>query len=205
MALVARGRAALVILLAALGLATAFSACDSSTPVTYAPAAYGQQFGNIYDCYYVDDPGEVTSLIAAGLCPHNSYAMLAPVTWRERYWSYYSSPAYYNTYIPTKYRSVYVSRTVPSFSRQYSSQIKQAQSTAVYKSSTGKTVKGGSASLKYNSGTSSSNVHGGGARGCAESLTVVQMRGGVSSGSHGGGSRGSIGRSSGSGSRGSGC
>lgn len=203
-----------IIALAASALfATTLTACGSSgsDDVTYAPAAYGQQVGSAYDCYYVDDPYEVTDLasglIAKGLCPHNSVPTLMPLYWEEEYWAYYSSPAYYGTYMPVRYRSHYTSVTVVHFSTTYKTQIAAASTKAVYRSSTGQRVTGAS-KVKFGTSTSQS-VHGGGTRGgCAESLTVVQLRSGSSgsSVSHGGGTRSgtSSGSKSGSGSRG-GC
>lgn len=203
----------LLALAASTLIAATLTACGSSgsDDATYAPAAYGQQVGNAYDCYYIDDVDEVTALgtglIAKGLCPHNSVPTVMPLYWEEEYWAYYSSPAYYGTYMPARYRSHYTSVTIVHFSSTYKTQIAAASSRAVYKSSSGQRVTGTS-KVKFGTGTSQS-VHGGGTRGgCAESLTVVQSRSGSSgsSVSHGGGTRSgtSSGSKSGSGSRG-GC
>lgn len=209
MNIIRRALRPLLALAASALIAATLTACGSSGSgdVTYAPAAYGQQVGSVYDCYYADDPGEVTALIAAGLCPHGSIATAMPLYWEEEYWAYYSSPAYYGTYMPARYRSHYTSVTIVHFSSTYKTQIAAASSKAVYKSSSGQRVTGTS-KVKFGTGTSQS-VHGGGTRGgCAESLTVVQLRSGSSgsSVSHGGGTRSgtSSGSKSGSGSRG-GC
>lgn len=189
--------AAGVLLLAALG------GCGSSgSDVTYRPAAYGESIGGVYRCYYVDDPSEVVSLIAAGLCPASSVAYPMPLGWEETYWGYYSSPAYYNTYIPVARRSHYSSVTVVAFATKYKTQISSLSSKGEYEGSDGKKVSG-SSKLKYSgSGSGTGAVHGGGgARGCAFGMTEIQDKGG--SGSHGGGSsRSGSGSKSGSGSSG---
>lgn len=193
----------LLALLALVIGAVTLSACTSSgsgQDPTYTPAAYYQTVGGVNDCYYVDDPGEVTALISAGLCPVHSVAMLMPVSYEETYWGYYSSPTYYDTYMPVSYRSHYTSVTIVHFSSTYSKQISTAESKAVYKSSTGGKVTGTS-KLKFGtSGSGSSSVHGGGsghgASSCSLPMTVIQDKG-SSSTSHGGGS-GRSGTSSGS-------
>lgn len=156
-----RFRAALSLVLAMFALtALAVSGCTNK-PSYYSGnditglAAYGVQNGSVFDCYYVDDIGEVAALEQAGLCPPGSTAMAAPLLWRETNWAYYSSPAYYNAYIPVGYRSHYATVYVVSFNSQYSKQISTAESNAVYKTSGGKTVSGSSVktgTLKFNSG-----------------------------------------------------
>ena len=136
--------------LAAAAIASTLAGCAhthhvavvTTQPASYAPAAYGQQIGNTFDCYYVDSPAEVTSLMAAGLCPANAVPMMMPLTWRETYAYYYDSPGYYNTYIPVARRTTYVNVTVVNFNKQYGSQIKSASANATYKSNTGTVVKG---------------------------------------------------------------
>jgi hypothetical protein len=201
-------RPALALLAAALVASTA-DACDSGSSAandaTYAPAAYGVQNGSVFDCYYAEDPSEVAALINAGDCPHGAVATAMPLYWEEEYYPYYSSSAYYGVYMQPRYRSHYTSVTVVHFQSAHSADITRYSSTARYKSSSGGYVTG-SSKVKFGSGSGSSAVHGGGnARtgGCAESMTVVQMRGGSSGsgGSHGGGSARS---GSGSGSHG-GC
>lgn len=138
---------------------------------------------------------------AAGLCPASSVAYPMPLGWEETYWGYYSSPAYYNTYIPASRRSHYSSVTVVAFASKYKTRISSLSSKGGYEGSDGKTVSGGS-KLKYSgSGSGTGAVHGGGgARGCASGMTEIQDKGG--SGSHGGGSsRGCSGSKSGSGAK----
>jgi hypothetical protein len=180
-------------LLAAIVGVTVLAGCGTSgsDSAYYTPAAYYQNIGGVNDCYYVDDAGEVTALIRAGLCPANSIPARMPISWEEEYWAYYSSPAYYDTYMPVSYRSHYTSVTVVSFSRTYSKQIAAAETHAVYKSSTGKTTTGTS-KVKFgsSSGTTSKTVHGSGSgttTSCSLAFTVLTDKG-SSSTTHGGGS-----------------
>jgi len=148
----------------ATGVAACGGSSDDSDP-TYAPAAYWQSVSNVRECFYMDDTQEAYNLIAAGLCPAGSIPTPAPLTWRETYWSYYSSPAYYNTYIPVGYRTHYTSVTVVSFSRTYKTQISSLSSKAVYKSSSGGTVSGSKVNTKsFGSGSRSTQSFGGGSR-----------------------------------------
>ena len=165
----------------------------SASSATYTPAAYYQTVGGVADCYYVDTSAEVADLISAGLCPVRSVATRMPLSWEEEYWSYYSSPAYYDDYMPVSYRKTYASVTVVHFSSTYSKQIKTASVKATYKSSTGKTVSGaGTSSLKYGTSTAKSKtVHGGGSgtvSSCSLAMTTLVDKSGTSSSSHGGGS-----------------
>jgi hypothetical protein len=131
---------------------TLLTACGSDQPQTYAPAAYGQNGV----CYYVDSPAEVVALQNAGLCPRNWVAGPMPGYWLNEYYPYYDSPSYYNSYVPVRYRAGYV-RTEATYYKTHTSAIRTASSRAVYKSSSGSTVKG-STILKgkttFGSGTS---------------------------------------------------
>jgi len=147
-----------------LAAAAVVAGCSSApAPLTYAPAAYGIS-GH---CYYVDDPAEAVALQAAGLCPRSWVPTLMPVAWHEEYYAFYDSPAYYDTYVPAKVRTVYVQRQT-SFGRTYRTAIATRSKTAVYRSSAGTTVKGsqvtgttrfgsgksfGTAGQKYGSGS----------------------------------------------------
>jgi hypothetical protein len=185
----------LIALLAAIVGALTLAGCDSSSgqDPTYTPAAYYQTISGVNDCYYVDDSAEVTALISAGLCPVHSVAVLAPLSWQEEYFSYYSSPAYYDTYMPVSYRSHYTSVTIISFRKTYSKQISVASSKAVYKSSAGGTVSGSKVNTKqFGGGTRSATTYGGGSRngGTSKSGTYSGSKSGYGSGSRsGGGSR----------------
>lgn len=192
----------LAVLLGAIASAVALAGCGSlgaSQAATYTPAAYYQTVGGVNDCYYAASRTEVANLIAAGLCPANSVATAMPLSWDEEYFSYYSSPSYYNTYMPASYRTRYTQVTVVSFSKTYSRQIGAASSKAVYKSSTGGTVKGSTSKLKFGTSTtggsskskSGTTVHGGGSgtvSSCSLPMTIMQDKSGTSSSSHGGGS-----------------
>lgn len=146
-----------LLLVGALTAIAALAGCSSGTPVSYAPAAYGQNG----DCYYVDSPAEATALLAAGLCPAGWVAYPAPLVWRESYYPYYSSPAYYGRYVPVSYRTVYVTHET-TFHTTYSSAITTASSKATYKTSTGKTVTGTTAKMKFSTGSGSNSTMGGG-------------------------------------------
>lgn len=156
-------------------LVVALAACGSgSGDVTYAPAAYGQD-GH---CYYVDSPDEATALLAAGLCPAGWVAYPAPLAWQEAYYSYYSSPSYYNRFVLVSHRTVYVTHET-TFHTTYFSQISTASAKATYKGSNGKTVTGTTAKMKFSTGSGSTGNVGGGS-----------LRAGTSGGSSGGSSGG---------------
>lgn len=140
------------------------SLSDDGDP-SYTPAAYYQTVGNVYECYYTTTTQEAYSLIAAGLCPAGSMPTRMPLSWEEEYWDYYSSPVYYNTYLPASYRSTYTHVTIVHFSSTYRTQIKTAASRAVYKSSSGGTVAGSKVNTKqFGSGSRTTKSYGGGSR-----------------------------------------
>jgi hypothetical protein len=168
---------------AVLGLAvaaTALSACgpDDNTPVSYAPAAYYQVVNNVNECYYVQDPAEATALMNAGLCP-SSIPTLATQVWLETYWNYYSSPAYYNTYMPPSARHTYTSVTIVRYNHtpSFTSGVRRYSASAVYRGSNGSTVRGYSSISKssftstapktYGGGSRNGTTYGGGSRSCA--------------------------------------
>jgi hypothetical protein len=169
------------------GLLATLAGC-SSTPVTYAPAAYGIAG----QCYYVQNPAEAVALEAAGLCPSGWVPTLMPLAWHEEYYSYYDSPVYYSRYVPAGSRTVYVSRQ-KSFGTTYKTRISTLSKTATYKGSNGSTVKGTKvAKAKFGSGTSGTSL-GGGSRGKTSGKTSTSGKSGSKSGSSGfgGGSRSS--------------
>ena len=166
----------------------ALAGCSKSRPVAYAPAAYGMQVGGIYQCYYVDNPLEVQTLIARGLCPPGSVPTRMPESRLNQYFAYYDSPAYYNTYVPVGYRNAYIG-TYRTYYTQHVSVIDAASKTATWQGSDGKTVSGSkvdTAKMKFSTGSGSNSTMGGGS-----------LRGGSSGGSVSGGS-GSSGSSGGS-------
>lgn len=113
------------------------SGFGQSAPVSYSPAAYGQNGV----CYYVNSPAEVVALQNAGLCPRTWVAGPMPDYWLNEYYPYYSSPVYYTSYVPVRLRATYV-RTEHTYYAAHSSAIRTASSKATYKSSSGGTVKG---------------------------------------------------------------
>jgi hypothetical protein len=170
-------------------------------PVTYAPAAYGEVVGGYGHCYYVDSPLEATALIASHRCQVGWIATPMPDYWHERYYSYYSSPAYYRVYVPASSRTVYVQHQ-RAYSVTYRVQISKQARYASYKGSNGKTLSGTQAGkVKFGAGTSfggpGQRYGGGSLRGGSGSGSGIGTNGSGSSG--GSGSRGSSG---GSGSRG---
>lgn len=170
----------LFLALAALG------GCARHRTVSYAPAAYGMQVGNVYECYYVDNPAEVQTLIARGLCPVGAVPTRMPESRLDEYFAYYDSPAYYNTYVPAAYRTGYIN-TYHSYYVQHVTVINAASRSASWKSSDGKTVSGSqvdTAKMTFSTGSGSTSTMGGGS-----------LRGGSSGGSVSGGSDGSSGGS----------
>lgn len=163
-----RLRRLIALALAGVTLGALTAACgsigDDSDP-TYTPAAYWQSVDNVRECYYVSSTAEAYALMNAGLCPAGSMPTLMPLSWEEEYWGYYSSPAYYNTYVPVASRTTYTHVTVMHFSKTYSTQIKASSSKAVYKSSAGGTVSGSKVSTKsFGGGSRSTTSYGGGSR-----------------------------------------
>lgn len=159
-------RIALGLFAAALIGSTA--ACGSGygdDDATYTPAAYYQTVGNVYECYYTTTAQEAYNLMAAGLCPAGSIPTPMPLSFEETYWSYWSSPAYYNTYLPVSYRSTYTHVTIVRFSTTYRTQIKSASAKAVYKSSAGGTVSGSKVNTaQFGGGGRTTKSYGGGSR-----------------------------------------
>ena len=171
----------------AAAIGTAATACGSSAPDTYAPAAYGVPGY----CYYIDSPAEAVALEAAGLCPSTWAPMLAPLAWQETYWDYYSSPAYYNSYVPAGYRTVYVQRET-TFGRTYHTAIVTRQRTATYRSSSGKVVKGSNlptGKARFGSGSAGVSHTSGSLRNGSTSGSRLSTGSGSSRSSSGGSSR----------------
>jgi hypothetical protein len=110
---------------AAITLA-ALAACGSGSHESYiTPSAYGEN-GH---CYWIDDPAEVTALMAAGDCPVNWTPMRAPSAWEAMYYGYYSSTFYSSHYVVASHRSVYVTH-VHTFQKQNTTLI-QTQKTVL--------------------------------------------------------------------------
>lgn len=177
--------------LTALAAAAVIAAagCAHHPPVAYTPVVYGETGY----CYYVDTPAEAIALTAAGLCPSAWVPAPMPVYWHARYASYYDSPTYYGAYVPSTYRSTYVTH-VTVFEKQHGSDIAAGKASARYKGSDGKSYTG--AQIKGTNGGGSRTSGGGGSRSSGSSGTVRSATGGgsrSSSSSGGGGSRSSSG------------
>ena len=189
--------------MAFLLLTVGLAGCGGGQPVQYAPAAYGVTG----QCYYVDSPAEAVALQAAGLCPSAWVPTLMPLLWHQQYYAYYSSSAFYGSYVGSSYRTVYISHST-TFQHSYSNEISAASASAKYKGSDGKTYTGN----KIKSGSFSNGVKGfGGGKKCglaAPDMSVFTKGGGGSGGSSGGsrsgGSYGGGTKGSGSGTKGSG-
>lgn len=142
--------------LAVSGLLITGCGASSSSQSTATKAAYDYpaSFGPSGECYYVYSPTEISGLIQAGYCAPGSMPVQAPVSWQETYWAYLDSAAYYDVYVPTRYRTVYV-RTEKTFGSTYHTAILSHARTATYKSTAGAIVHGYNAgTVKFGSGTS---------------------------------------------------
>lgn len=154
-------------LIAALLIGSGLTACGGSDShdnanVSYSPAAYGEVVNGVGHCYYDDDVYEAQQLLADGSCPAGWIAYPMPLYWHTEYYSYYSSPAYYNRYVLVSHRTVYVTHET-TFRTTYSTQITTASKIATYKGSNGKTVTGpATAKMKFSSGSGSTTSRGGG-------------------------------------------
>lgn len=180
----------LSLLLAALATLCGCGSISGGDDPTYTPAAYYQAVNNVYECYYLTSTQEAYNLMAAGLCPQGSMPTPMPMSWEEEYWDYWSSPAYYNTYIPTTYRSHYTSVTIVTLNHSSSFQrnVSTLSSKALYKSSAGGTVSGSKVSTtSFGGGSRTAKSYGGGSRSNSNSSSSGS-RSGYSS-SYGGGSR----------------
>lgn len=149
----------------ALGvLAAGAVACGSAGTVSYAPAAYGQTVGGVFQCYWVDYPQEATALINAGLCPPGAVPVHMPASWLNEYFLYYDSSSYYGTFVPATYRTRYVS-TETTYYHVHQVTIVSAEKTARYKGSNGKIVTGSklkTGKTTFGSGSSSTTRRSGG-------------------------------------------
>jgi hypothetical protein len=188
--------------LLALLLVIGLSGCGGGQPVSYAPAAYGQNG----QCYYVDDPYEVTVLQQQGLCQRSWTPFLMPLFWHQMYYPYYSSPGYVNTFVVVSHRTTYVTHE-RSFGNTYKSQISSASKTAKYKGSNGKIVTGNKVNTNNMKGSRNSGGSGSRTKTCSlgpistSAGLLFKGGGGGGGGSRGGSSGGSRSSSSGGGSR----
>lgn len=143
-------------LLAAALAAAAFTGLAAVAGCGGGTASYDMpySFGPAGECYYDFTPAEVPLLIAEHHCAPGSVAVQAPVTWMETYWDYYDSTAYYDVYVPARYRSSYV-KSESLFGRHNRVAIRTLSSKAVYRSSSGAVVHGyKTGTVRFGSGTS---------------------------------------------------
>ncbi|MGH9011058.1 MAG: hypothetical protein ACRDYF_14585 [Acidimicrobiia bacterium] len=120
--------------LAVTGLLVA-TGCSKPERVAYRPISYGAD----NQCWYVDDPEEVRHLVQDGLCHANWAATPMPDHWRMRYWNYYSSPSYYDVYVPPGRRLTYAA-SQRSWGEARRTDIETASRQATYLGSNGKAV-----------------------------------------------------------------
>jgi hypothetical protein len=111
--------------------AAALVACSGHSP-TYVAQPLPDAYGEGGHCYYVSSVAEVAALQARGDCPSNWTPMLMPAAWHARYYWYYDTPRYYNTYVPVAYRTTYRTN-MQAFQRSNATLI--AQQKQVYGSS----------------------------------------------------------------------
>lgn len=139
------------VILGAAVTATLFG-CGSPGSTDYPPMqAYGPS-ANV--CYYAYSPAEVDNLEAQGLCAQGALAVQAPPVWLDRYWYYYDSPLYYDTFVPPMYRHYYATTYARNYQRQHSSDIARLAKTAVYRTTSGKKVTGVTSTARFGQGSS---------------------------------------------------
>lgn len=136
------------------------AACGGSDDVAYVPAAFGEDG----KCYYVEDADEVRVLRDDDLCERSWTPTPAPPYWLFLYMPYFSSPAYYDRYVPAQRRSGWQTRST-TFTQQNKTQIDAAQKTAKYRGSDGKTYTG--AKVKPGQFGSGNKGFGNGTRKCS--------------------------------------
>lgn len=109
-----------------------------AAPMAYSPPALGANGM----CYYLDDPQEAYNLIAAGLCQPGWRPTLMPPAFHAMYADYLASPAYYNNYVPLKYRGRWETQwgSHSDYYVQNRTYIITQEKQAVYKGSNGATV-----------------------------------------------------------------
>lgn len=132
----------IVSLIACLALVVLVAACDASdysddgvpddigaTETAYVPDAFGEN----NHCYWVLDPREAVTLLASGACLHGWVAWQMPPAWHYMYFQYYSSPTYYNHYIPQDRRTYYSKTVIVQYEKAHGSDIAKYRGKAKYK------------------------------------------------------------------------
>jgi hypothetical protein len=174
----------------AAAAATGLTACGTAHADVYPPAAYGENYGGHWHCYYVHDAFEATQLIRAGHCHYGDIPTLMPGYWHARYDNYYSWPGYYNHYVPAAYRSTYVRVNVNQFNRQNAGLIKRQATSARYVGKGGRIIPGTQVKPRYTSGTQKQRYGSGSSRtGSGTGGTSSRSRYGSGSSRTGQGSR----------------
>lgn len=140
---------------AVLVLAT-LTACGSSDD-NLTPSARGpQNVSGQSTCVWIDSPAECqdsgvpperwfqspqTQPAASNAGFHDDDFLMQLFMWHVIYSDWFSSPGYYDRYVPVARRTVYVTH-VTTFNATYHVQEQSARSRATYRTSSGKTVTG---------------------------------------------------------------
>lgn len=141
-----------VLMLGTAMAAVMVTGCGSSNTTDYPPLpAYGPSAN---ECYFAYSPGEVEYLESQGLCARGALPVQAPPAWLDKYYYYYESPLYYNTFVPPMYRHYYTTSFMPNYQRQHRADIARLAKTAVYRTTSGKTVTGVTSTARFGSGSS---------------------------------------------------
>jgi hypothetical protein len=106
--------------------------------VGLVPAAYGEN----NHCYYVSDPYEVQNLKLTGLCPTHWTPMKMPSYWLYAHAAFYTSPAYYDVYVPAAERTTYTQTYGESWKKNNWTNIQKNFSKGSWKGMDGKTYSG---------------------------------------------------------------
>jgi hypothetical protein len=118
-----------------LSMMIALAGCGGGSHVAYRPIAFGEN----NQCYYVNSPAETQMLMDRGLCDRGWAPTIMPSYWHSMYYPYYSSPAYYRTYVPVGVRTVYVN-SEKTWGSSNKTMIAEKAKAAQYQGSNGKTV-----------------------------------------------------------------
>jgi hypothetical protein len=129
-------------------------------PLVYRPVAFGAN-GR---CYYVHTAAEVTLLQEDQLCPADWVPAAVPGPWHDRYFFYYSSPRYVNSYVPRTSRATFQARE-RAYLAARTAAVVAAGRTAVYQGSNGTTTTGAALGVaRAGSGLATRKSFGGGIR-----------------------------------------
>lgn len=154
-----------LIIIAVLTGMVIMASCYYSAPIAVAPvpvqsaASYytPSSYGEAGHCYYRYYPEEAQNLINAGLCPQNWVPYPMPLAWYHTYYWYYSSPAFYGLYVPSAYRSTYISQTTTYYNSNQRN-VSDASRNAQYKDDKGNTVRGSDVENNVKAGKSNATA-----------------------------------------------